>query len=100
MFIKKTNVLVCRLKGRIIGDGAVKDKRYEKHMIKLMFNCQKDLQLTLIIGRNNIRKTFIYIIVEKIYMTQYKIQGKLGDGKSKYLYNIRLEIIYYKKFYK
>ena len=27
-------------------------------------------------------------------MTQYKIQGKLGDGKSKYLYNIRLEIIY------
>ena len=33
-------------------------------------------------------------------MTQYKIQGKLGDGKSKYLYNIRLEIIYYKKFYK
>ena len=62
MFIKKTNVLVCRLKGRIIGDGVVKDKQNKKHMIKLMFNCLKDLQLTLIMGRNNMQK-HLYILL-------------------------------------
>ena len=97
MFIKKTNVLVCRLKGRIIGDGAVKDKRYEKHMIKLMFNCQKDLQLTLIMGRNNIRKTFIYIILIPI-TTLFSLYNSFTSCPSHHVIKININLVFFSNF--